>query len=230
MAASTLATATSDFILRLGSLTFGILTLLATMNDASVMQYSIGDVYVEMQSWGTIVVGRYNGSNIFCHDLEYSRLKLKPLQISLLDAGHNVISSHDFASERSQEFQIDQWEGAKYDRLGASGRRLSTLSLGDLSGQLHFATYIFTEGGKLETISLDYHQDVSTTDILFEVSISNVTRCPKCHGAEFVELHIQVMGGANDLPQVMMKDLGDIQLDNIHIPSSAFITASNMVI
>ena len=206
-----------------------IFATLISLTSASVMQYSIGDVYVELQTWGTIVIGRFNGSDVFQHDLEYSRLKIKPLEISLLNAGHNVLASHKFDSSRYQGFSLSSWEGAKYDNLGASGRRLSSVALGDLSGHLNFSTYIFTEGGKLTSISEDYHQHVDATNILVELTFDKLTHCQGCGEAAFVDLRLQVSGGLDVQTQVTMTVQNNIQLDVIHIPASAFITVSNKV-
>lgn len=208
------------------SLTLLYMTL--TLTAGSVLQFSLGDVYGELQSWGTVVLGRYNGSGL--QDLPWSRVGVSVTQLTLLDSAHTTLASYT-PTGSYQEYNISPWEGAKYATLGASGRRMTSHDLGkssDLQGQIDLFLYVFTEAGKLPGISHDFHQRVDTGDALLLVNLHNVTHCANCNLA-YVELRIHVKGPSESSAEVTLDSKDNIQSDVVHIPSSAFIMVSNKV-
>lgn len=197
------------------------LVTLVTLVTGSAVQFSVGDVNVDMQAYGTMALTRLNGTDIR-EDLEYSRIVVKATEISVLNSA-GQIASHVFQKTRSQEFTIDTWEGKQYGGLGATGRRISARSLGDLTGHIDLDLSVFTAKGELQG------QKVNVEDAVIAVKIYNVTKCTSCSDATLVEMKMQITGKSGLETGISRDRKGNNEFTDISIPAGASIIVSNMV-
>ena len=198
-----------------------LLLLTAPVTRSTVMVFSIFDVFAELESWGRVTLGRFKGSGSASdwpipEVTGHNSLTLEITELRLLDVKHQWVKSHHFDSS-SRNFMVSDWQEGFYDGLKAHGRRIQTIRLGEVGGQITIAVYIFTEAGNLTRG--DALVEVSRGDVQMTVELTNVTQgCSVCHD---VDLMLGIWGRGDFTPLgsvtqlVMEQNAGTVTLPHM---------------
>lgn len=195
-------------------------------SEASVLEFSIKDIFVELQTWGTVTMGRYNvnATDFFDRHIEGSFVTFDIKEIRTLDSSHSIINRYNLRDMKSRLFTITRWQGSEYGLLGASGRSMTAVNSGGLPGSIQIKAYIFTEDGTVHHETFKYQ--VKVGDVLFDVELTNTTKCSSCEDIYFIEMVVGIKG-SNGLPENV--HLVDDSNTNIEVPGSAVFHLTNLV-
>ena len=161
------------------------------LGGGTVMVFSVFDVFAELESWGRVTVGRFNATSgpgaggwplpdVTPHNSQ----TIEVTEVRLLNDKGQWVKSHRFDSS-ARNFAVSSWETDTYNYTDvpfrAHARRLETVRLGELSGQLNVVLYVATEGGTV------HGAHVTRGDVLLVLELDDVTRgCAACRSVEVV--------------------------------------------
>ncbi len=203
-----------------------VVIVIASSSQASVLEYSVKDIFVELASWGTVSVGRYNvnSTDPFNRHIKGSLTTISIKEINLLDSAHKTIHSYNLRDNKKRLFSITRWEGSEYWSLGASGRSMEAENLEGLSGSVTCFAHIFTENGIARHGPAEYL--VKTGDSKMDIELKGLTGCSTCHNVAFVEVIVSIKGN-NGIPENV--HMYGEESTRIEVPGSTILYVNEQV-
>jgi hypothetical protein len=204
-----------------------MLFMTITMSEASVLEFSVKDVFMELTAWGSISVGRYNvnATDPFSRHIDGSLTTIDIKEITLLDSSHHIIRTIPLRNLPFRVFSITQWQGSQYWNIGASGRSMEATDLKEVTGTIRYRGYIFTEDGITRHGSTEYL--VKAGDARVDIDLEDMMTCAVCHDVAFIELSLGVKGNNGLAENVHM--YGVHQSTRIEVPGSTILYVNEQV-
>lgn len=163
----------------------------------TVIVFTVFDIFAELESWGRVTLGRFNASgssNTGWPIPDVSNVRSQTLELTeirLLDENKKWVKSHRFDSN-IRNFAVSNWHEERYHGLRAHARKIETIRLGEVNGEVNMLVYIITEEGTLNTSTSGLTRDVTRGDVIISLELENVTE--GCTDCEWLEVEVSLWG------------------------------------